>query len=89
MLGQTHVPSNLLSCFIQWPDTETRKKKRANISKSSLISALSIDLSDHNTEGNCIKIIKTQTKTWTIEHKLSQIIFTSVQLSALSSHLLS
>lgn len=81
----------LIYCPVSYSGQMQRqeKKKRANISKSSLISALSIDLSDHNTEGNCIKIIKTQTKTWTIEHKLSQIIFTSVQLSALSSHLLS
>lgn len=61
------------------------KKSRANIPKCSLITALSTDLSDHNPKGNCIKIVKTHTQTWTIEHKLRQIIST-LQPSALSSH---
>lgn len=61
------------------------RKSRANIPKCSLITALSTDLSDHNPKGNCIKIIKTHTQTWTIEHKLRQIIST-LQPSALSSH---
>lgn len=80
VLGQTHAPSH------QHPASRG-EENRANTPKSSFITALSIDSSVHNPKGNCIKIIKTHTKTWTIEHKLRQIIFTSPQVSARSSHL--
>lgn len=80
MLGQTHAPSH------QHPASRG-EGSRANTPRSSFITALSIDSSVHNPKGNCIKIIKTHTKTWTIEHKLQQIIFTSPQVSARSSHL--
>lgn len=66
----------LIHCCVlsRYKDGHGQRTKR----NSRLPWSLSIDLSDHNCEGNCIKIIKTPI--WTIEHQLSQIIFASVQL---------
>lgn len=75
VLGQTPAPSNPLSCFIQIQRWGQRTNRNSRFPWS-----LSIDLSDHNCEGNCIKIIKIPTKTWTTEQQLSQIVFASVQL---------